>query len=412
MVPWLEAAAIVAGIGLVAFHGFGFGAEPFDRSSPSATIYFYAWTGIKAIGAAAFITMALAMPVAWICYVVGGIRKVYRWLRRWLGEVGEKGLAPSVAVALPWIAAGTIGIGTVVSTGGVSSIGFWFTVLFYLGLTTFMTGFIAPLLVGVVQVVLYPVAALAERLVPAVLAKVSETVNTAACSAVVLGAGVAIYANLGIDFPDTPALRLPLANPAWSSLLVVAMATSLGAALSIPIRRFRRKHHPGYQKSSPVTTSGSSPGILVHASHAPVLRLPKSPTRPWRVDEPDEEFWSPTPVVAWRNWRWTGATLRGMCVEWPSETLTAICESCSDAPGWDHTCGIYALKKREDLANLPWVENVFGRVELSGLVIEHEQGYRARSARILELWVTGSSDEVRRLGAHYPRVTIHHQGLD
>jgi hypothetical protein len=45
-------------------------------------------------------------------------------------------------------------------------------------------------------------------------------------------------------------------------------------------------------------------------------------------------------------------------------------------------------------------------VELSGLVIEHEDGYRASHVRILDLWTT-SPTIADMLRARYPEVNVH-----
>ena len=66
-------------------------------------------------------------------------------------------------------------------------------------------------------------------------------------------------------------------------------------------------------------------------------------------------------------------------------------------PGWSCTCGFYATKnlaqfcKAIALVDLPPREDgvkhgwIFGRVELAGKIIEHDDGYRAQRARIAEL---------------------------
>lgn len=50
---------------------------------------------------------------------------------------------------------------------------------------------------------------------------------------------------------------------------------------------------------------------------------------------------------------------------------------------------------------------VIGMVELSGLVIEHEEGYRAKQARIIEVWVEDSPETARAIAARYPEVQVH-----
>jgi hypothetical protein len=66
-------------------------------------------------------------------------------------------------------------------------------------------------------------------------------------------------------------------------------------------------------------------------------------------------------------------------------------------PGWSCTCGFYATKnlpqfcKAIVLVDLPPREDgvkhgwIFGRVELAGKIVEHDDGYRAQRARIAEL---------------------------
>jgi hypothetical protein len=63
-------------------------------------------------------------------------------------------------------------------------------------------------------------------------------------------------------------------------------------------------------------------------------------------------------------------------------------------PGWGCTCGFYATKDLAafrmfpilmDLPHADGVGWIFGRVELAGKIIEHDYGYRAQRARIVEL---------------------------
>ena len=68
-------------------------------------------------------------------------------------------------------------------------------------------------------------------------------------------------------------------------------------------------------------------------------------------------------------------------------------------PGWGCTCGFYATKNLPQflpkafvgLVDLPLGEDgvelgwIFGRVELAGKIIEHDDGFRAQRARIAEL---------------------------
>lgn len=105
-----------------------------------------------------------------------------------------------------------------------------------------------------------------------------------------------------------------------------------------------------------------------------------------------EEYWSPTAVRAWRAWRWTDGVLHGVWKPWDSATLIAECSLCSSVPGADHTCGIYAFKEPSEVVAMTGGQSglVIGRVTLSGLVIEHERGYRAEEVRMVELMAAPS----------------------
>jgi hypothetical protein len=127
----------------------------------------------------------------------------------------------------------------------------------------------------------------------------------------------------------------------------------------------------------------------------------KTPPRP--VEVPDE-YWSPEPIVAWRRWQPFGVTLRGARQPWPSPTFEATCHTCGTVPGWNCTCGIYATK-----AEQRWGTGygaIYGRVELTGNVVEHDQGYRAERARIIELFVPADL-RPEEIASRYPDVTIH-----
>lgn len=132
--------------------------------------------------------------------------------------------------------------------------------------------------------------------------------------------------------------------------------------------------------------------VIAPASPAPGPVPPLASQVARSSPPPDPEaFWSPVPVVGWRVWRWTGNELHGARMPWNGPWFQATCPRCPEVPGWDHTCGVYAVKEPADLTRMvrtvlqPLV--VLGRVELTGLVVEHEAGYRAESGRIVELLV-------------------------
>lgn len=127
-----------------------------------------------------------------------------------------------------------------------------------------------------------------------------------------------------------------------------------------------------------------------------------------REDEPvPDEYWSPEVIIAWRAWTWDGTVLKGVWHDWPTTRFEAECEKCSEVPSWNHHCGVYALKDQSDLSSHivhhPGVY-VFGRVELSGAVIEHQSGYRAGKAEIVELFAPrGAVEAIER---RYPSVPV------
>lgn len=99
-----------------------------------------------------------------------------------------------------------------------------------------------------------------------------------------------------------------------------------------------------------------------------------------------EEVSSSEPIVAWRVWVRLGDTLRGAVEDWSERVKEAECPTCVEVPGVNCTCGIYGFKVLPDGPPFDRDSLIRGRAEFSGIVIEHELGYRAQRARILELW--------------------------
>jgi hypothetical protein len=88
--------------------------------------------------------------------------------------------------------------------------------------------------------------------------------------------------------------------------------------------------------------------------------------------------------------------------EWVYASCAADPVDLEHVPGWSCTCGFYATKTLAPLPTTfhavtaalamdpPFEDGVergwiFGRVELAGKIIEHDYGYRAQRARIVEL---------------------------
>jgi hypothetical protein len=145
------------------------------------------------------------------------------------------------------------------------------------------------------------------------------------------------------------------------------------------------------------------------------------------------------PIVAYRLWFYelgeqraellpfssAGAGPRPKKERWAcagARWIVASCLLCFDwahqAPVEECTCGFYAMdsltrliEQTGPLLYVPlgaWLDPgvVLGRVELAGKVIEHEHGYRAERARLVELIpIEGSEASVTRL-AHKLGVTV------
>src|SRR5690554_3046331 len=125
-----------------------------------------------------------------------------------------------------------------------------------------------------------------------------------------------------------------------------------------------------------------------------------------------EEYWSPTAITAWRAWGWTGHVLRGVWQPWTSSTFVAECLDCEEVPSDSHTCGVYAFKNVSDVVAMTGRRAglVIGRVELSGLVIEHERGYRAEQVKMVELMAPPSI--AAAVQAAYPDVPVRSRLLE
>ena len=102
-------------------------------------------------------------------------------------------------------------------------------------------------------------------------------------------------------------------------------------------------------------------------------------------------FWSPTPVLGFRFWYVFSGCLQGVRQTWLRPEMEAQC--ARQGPGAPHTgggcrCGIYALKASEGLPRpgrvrmRPGAGLALGVVALSGVVVEHELGYRAARAEV------------------------------
>jgi hypothetical protein len=129
-----------------------------------------------------------------------------------------------------------------------------------------------------------------------------------------------------------------------------------------------------------------------------------------------------TPIVAYRLWRVDADGRLGSVAAsatWPvGEWVEASCliprSGSHRAPSSGCSCGLYAVKTRRQLSNLlaevasdrpsPIRRGlvVCGVVELSGMIIEHDRGYRAERARIVELLpIRGDRGHAARAASHF-----------
>jgi len=139
-----------------------------------------------------------------------------------------------------------------------------------------------------------------------------------------------------------------------------------------------------------------------------------APRRPLLPRAPLPECWSPRPVLGFRLWEMRGR-LQGAWQAWDHPFREARCVSGrreSDDGEVPHTdgrcghppCGIYAFKEPVDLLaafDLPGRSRrlVYGLVELSGKVVEHERGYRGGRAAVVAAAVLGRGRLVRVEGS-------------
>lgn len=257
-------------------------------------------------------------------------------------------------------------VAIVVATGGSHTIGFWIVALVWLA-----AAFYGAMLLGFfILLVISPVVFHLEEVVPDRVDAVGKTITRGFLLVVALG----LYVTTA-DLGGMAEVRLPTPWPTVGALIVLGV----GVLVSCRLMRLARWLEPSKWPSG-----GRRHGIA----------------------EPDEEFWSDQPVIAWRAWSWDGWRLHGVHSRWLSEAFVATCKLCETVPSWDHVCGVYAVKEANDVQMFHGVAAVVGRVEMWGDVIEHEDGYRASHARIIDLWV-GDHWRAQRIQDAYPAVDIH-----
>jgi hypothetical protein len=261
------------------------------------------------------------------------------------------------------------------STGGTAAFGFWSTAA-----PAYLSVIIASVGLGVALVPvlpLIPVGRMLRRALPSAGRRIDYGLR------VIVALIPGTFYFLSVESIGADGARLPSEDAGLGAVLVIAMAALAYTFVHLLTGRLARPE----PRPLPRPTSGPTPWIT---------------TPP----EPSEVFWSPDVIEGWRVWAWTGKVLKGSFEhEWPTRSMEAECVVCADPPGWDCPCGIYAMK---DLCTLPPPRPgsaIVGKVEMSGRVVEHEEGYRASQARMTEIWVE-DPETARRVAVAYPEVSV------
>jgi hypothetical protein len=303
--------------------------------------------------------------------IAGGVGQSL--LRRgWVRKVGRTLLVLAAVAGVPLL--------VVALTGGQSSVIYWIDVAMF-SLFAYTIGF-WPLWI----VLVVPLGAV-TWLVGKFSRPAADRIGRYFTPVVWILGGTSAFLVMGPT--PTEGVALPTGYPRVGALLVLLGGSLLSAGLLVVVRRIQ------------MPTQDLAP-LAISRSLTPL---------PWtaapQTVEPTEEYWSPDAVIAWRAWQWTGSVLRGVVTEWRTQRFVAWCDYCDEAPGWDHPCGIYGVPRPSEVTEMfPGKPDVVGRVALSGLVIEHESGYRASRARILDLW-TRSAFVADQLSTLYPDVNVH-----
>lgn len=377
--------AVLFSIGFLAVHVLGF-----DAPSPGAGVIpataHYLWYGVVGVATLAMLSIVLVLPVGLGYTVFEWAKATVAWARRTYRYLADHTAAHVVGRALPFVAPTTVFVVFAWATGGIDAVFYWIVA----GL---MATLAAILIVGAADHVAPLMRHVGAALVaPAYLFDTDKAeaaarrVGTAATAVTAFGAFTLLFVVYARDLASVAPDRLPLTESGWGQYVAgwVGFGLVYGSGkLAFRLRRLLAPSDPGDTGGLSLTTDEDT--------------------------EAPEEWWSPTVVEGWRTWTWEHGALRGYWKPWLVSHLTAECPTCDEPPGWDHRCGIYAVKERRNLSPAFFYMNgktdiIVGRVELTGLVVEHEIGYRAEHARIVQLIVPDHlAGVVRR---RYPEVTV------
>lgn len=367
----LAAPVVLLGLGVLLVHGVGF-----DRASlppdPFGAARHYLLGGMVTVIMTTLMGIVGIGITLTVWHLIGAVGRAVR-------SFFAMGWRRVVARLLPLTMVTVAGLSFALATGGAEALLFWALAI----------GWTVPVAMGIGLLVLcafLPVSVVG-RLLGALAGGfgpvVAETVQVWATRIVTVGLGVVGFTTVAVPKAAEHAVSAPAHLPFTAGGWGTYVAGWVGVSL---------------------ITAAWLTGRLIGRHLAP----PPPPT-PRPIEPEQEAFWSPTGVSGWRTWAWTPAGLHGYRVPWTGPELTAECHSCDEVPGWSHSCGIYAVKTRQQLSTAFFhqtgrVDLVAGRVEMEGLVIEHESGYRAERARIVELVVPDELvDDVAR---RYPEVRV------
>ncbi len=143
-------------------------------------------------------------------------------------------------------------------------------------------------------------------------------------------------------------------------------------------------------------------------------------TSGWMVsNEPEpadkDTLWTDEPIIGFRGWIYEAGLLRGGYAPWKTTTVRATHQGDSGvhkSPDWNCLCGINCFKQPDGPGTF---YPILGMVELKGLVIEYEGGYRGEIGTILHvaIWkgypemIEHNKDEfVEKLEFTYPGALI------
>lgn len=268
------------------------------------------------------------------------------------------------------------------ATGGPSAIWFWALAAAGSFVLVGMTGYVARMFEGLFELIGEGLGSLTRLLLPPSFRwreRIATIIETGALMGPFYAAISGVFVYVAAGAVDAAPANLPVLS-GWG----IYVAFVIGSAAVVGSARV---------------------GLVVRDRLIPAT-VPDSPVA--RDVDRAGEYWTPVPIVGWRTWTWTGTELHGYFEAWATSEFAARCDTCSEIPGEDDTCGVYAVMRRDQVEAFAFAwdhrDVVVGRVELTGLVIEHERGYRAEHARIVELWA--SPKHITAISARYPDVIV------